>query len=364
MALRILVAPVNWGLGHATRCIPLIRELAGRGFDVSLGSDGLALELLRKEFPQLACFELPAYNIRYHVGGSLSLKLLLQSYRVLRAMKHEENWLKQNAVHGRWQAIISDGRFGLWSREIFSVIISHQINFMMPGGFGWISPLVNGINHARLRKFHRIWIPDEPGEANLAGLLSHTGCFPEKSRFIGIQSRLKKPAEAEIRWELLVLLSGPEPQRTVLEKIIAAQLALFSPGRVLFIRGTNAGSLSVSNRLVEIRNLATSSEISEAMESAACVLSRSGYSTVMDLVSAGRRAILIPTPGQTEQEYLAAYLSKRKMFCSVVQKKLNLAHAFSHAMELSHPVFRQSDNLLSGALDELENDVLSGDLRN
>src|SRR6478735_944396 len=230
---RILVAPLDWGLGHATRCIPIIRELVRRRAEVFIASSGQALILLRLEFPELIFFELPAYRMHYSKRLPFSVNLFLQAPKFLKTEKLEHDQITKVVEEHKIDLIISDNRVGCWSDKVPSVFITHQINLQMPLLLKWLEPSVNRLNHRWINRFTHCWIPDEV-ENPISGKLSSTQNI--NARFIGILSRFKQLAGVEKKYDLLVLLSGPEPQRTVLEEILLKQLMNFS-GKVFFARG-------------------------------------------------------------------------------------------------------------------------------
>lgn len=298
---NILVAPLNWGLGHATRCIPIIRELEKHGFTPILASDGIALQILQKEFPHLQALTLPSYEIEYAKnGGDFKWKLIKNSPKMIDAIFSEKKvvkkWIKEYDLHG----IISDNRLGVYSKKIPSVFITHQLN-VLSGKTTWIS---SKLHQHFIKKFSECWVPDIEKQPNLTGKLGHLKKNKLNLTYIGPLSRLEKK-ELPIKYNLMVILSGPEPQRTYLEEKLRKEVRLLE-GKVLFIRGV-IESEQTKEQLenVTFYNFMTSDEIEIAFNESELVLCRSGYTTVMDLAKLGKKAFFIPTPGQFEQEYLA-----------------------------------------------------------
>ena len=335
---KILIAPLNWGLGHVTRCIPIIDELLRQGAEVILASDGAALELLKKEYPHLPCHALPAYNIRYPFE-SMVLSMAFQMPKILRGCLKEHFWLNNFLKKNKIDIVISDNRFGLYNNKVKSIFMTHQINIAAPFQF-----MVNKINHYFIKKFDVCWIPDFENAPNLAGQLSHfEGENALKIQYLGSLSRMKKYA-AEKKYRAIFVLSGPEPQRTILEgKIIEQlqkegnQLEVPPQSRLsrdvvppyLLIRGVTINDgFNINCKNIEIHNYLTTKDLNQKILESEVMVARSGYSTIMDLVNLEMRAILIPTPEQTEQEYLATELMKNHIFYSQTQEELNLKHAF------------------------------------
>jgi UDP:flavonoid glycosyltransferase YjiC (YdhE family) len=303
---RILVAPINWGLGHATRCIPIIRKLQERGFTPILASDGAALQLLQKEFPQLKSFELPPYNITYTRRGSLlKWKLLLDTPSILKNIKKEKQATRALVEDLNLDGIISDSRFGVRHKHIPKVFITHQLN-VLSGNTTFLSSRV----HQRyMQKYDECWVPDVPGKGNLSGYLGHVKEPGAHIRYLGIISRFSK-RETNPLYHYTVLLSGPEPQRSILEVILLREFEQIQV-KTLFIRGviTNQ-SLTSRNANLEIVNYLYGEELEKALNNSSVIISRPGYTTLMDLAKLEKKAFFIPTPGQFEQEYLAARMFK------------------------------------------------------
>ena len=353
----VIVAPLNWGLGHATRCIPIIQALEQAGATVILASDGGALDLLRREFPHLRAIELPAYNIQYPFR-SMIISMFFQGHKILRGCILEYFYLKNLLKTEKIDVSISDNRFGFFNRRVKSIFMTHQVQILMPIRF--LQPFVNAVNHFFIRRFDALWVPDVAENPNLAGDLAH-GFFVEKLakqlkiKYLGTLSRMKS-FETDIKYRAIIVLSGPEPQRTILEEKILIQLDKFigSNNNLLeknekgtpqyfdqfcLVRGISNKKLDVKNikniNKIEIHNVLTSKELNKKIMESDAVICRSGYSSLMDLVTLQKRAILIPTIGQTEQEYLAAELARQNRFICQEQNALDLEHALSELPKTS-----------------------------
>lgn len=305
-AKNILVAPLNWGLGHATRCIPIIRELEKNGFTPILASDGIALQLLQKEFPHLQSLTLPSYEIEYAKNGSdFKWKLIKNSPKMIEAIFAEKKIVKKWVAEFNLLGIISDNRLGVHSKKIPSVFITHQLT-VLSGKTTWIS---SKLHQHFIKKFTECWIPDFEKIPNLTGKLGHIKNTILNLKYLGPLSRLEKKA-LPIQYDLMVILSGPEPQRTFLEEKLKNEVRLFA-GKVIFIKGIIETEQKIEvDENVTYYNFMTSTEIENAYNESEIVLCRSGYTTVMDLAKLEKKAFFIPTPGQFEQEYLAKRLKR------------------------------------------------------
>ena len=335
---KILIAPLNWGLGHATRCIPVINALLQEGFQPVLAGDGDSLELLKKEFPQLKSYPLPSYEIRYTKNGKfLKYKLLIDLPGIQKVIKKERLAVEKIIEKEHISGIISDNRFGVFSDKVPSVYITHQVNVLS----GLTTFFTSKFHQKIISKYDECWVPDYRGENSLAGKLSQADLPGLNLKYIGPLSRFNNeipPKEGRInniKYDIMVLLSGPEPQRTLLEEKLLKELKDY-PEKVLFVRGVISDKKeselkNTENSNIKIVNYLLQDELQEAVAGSEIIVSRSGYSTIMDLSAMQARAFFIPTPGQEEQEYLAKYLERQKTapFASQKDFKLDLLEKIS-----------------------------------
>ncbi len=324
---RVLVAPLDWGLGHATRCIPIIHALLQAGCTVTLAGEKKQAVLLQREFPELEMIFLKGYRIKYPRKGIFFMPLMwMQLPKILRAIHYEKAWLEvqQSIMHGKWDLVISDNRYGLHHPDLNTVIISHQLGII--SGMGkYFDNLLVKYTHRWLNAFQQVWVPDFPGEVNLAGVLSRPQVMPDNVKYIGPLSRMK-PENLDPK-HVLVMLSGPEPQRSILERKLNAQLEKLDYP-CLFVRGLPRNKNTIHPRKnIRFVNHLTSAELSKAIAEAKFVICRSGYSSIMDLIRMKKKALLIPTPGQTEQIHLAHHLASKGWFAVTNQKNIDLSRA-------------------------------------
>lgn len=326
---KVLVAPLDWGLGHATRCIPIIKLLIESGAEVILAFDGRAAQLLKEEFSEQKHIHLKGYRIRYSKTFSMALMIAIQIPKIILSIIREHSDLKKIIRNEQPDIVISDNRFGLWNKKIRSVFITHQLMVKCPPRLKILEPLIHRIILGFVKKYNECWIPDVESGENLSGDLSQKYALAANAKFIGWLSRFdsEKLISAQKKYDLLVLLSGTEPQRTVLEKILTEQIQKTNY-RALIVRGVTEEQkqFSQQNNLTFVSRL-NSGELFAAIHESEIIICRPGYSTLMDLAATGKKAILIPTPGQTEQEYLSDELAKKNIFYSTSQSKFMLADA-------------------------------------
>ena len=296
-------------MGHATRCFPIIQGLLKANFEPILASDGAALVLLQKEFPFLKSYTLPSYNIKYSKSSfHLKWKLLFSVPAVISAIKKEQKLIAEIVKNEEISGIISDNRFGVYNAAIPSVYITHQLH-VLSGNTTWMT---SKFHQKIISKFNECWIPDVENEPNLSGKLGHLKNNTFNTKYIGVLSRFKQQKTA-IKYDLLVLLSGPEPQRTLLEKKLLTALKTYK-GTILFVRGIFSNEEKpISKTNFKIENYLLSKDLEKAIQQSNLVISRSGYSTIMDLSVLEKKAFFIPTPGQFEQEYLAEILQEKQI---------------------------------------------------
>ena len=336
---------LDWGLGHVTRSVPIIQGFLDEGAEIVIAGAGRAGDLLQKEFPQLSYIALPAYAPTYS-GGDMVLDMAKQAFHFLKVIDEEHKLLQSLIDEHQFDIVISDGRFGMHTKKRPCIMIAHQIALQMPGIMKLAEPLVNLKNRSYLNKYTEVWIPDHSTPQNLSGKLSHIKGLPNSYKFIGPLSRLRNVDDKTIPNSVLVLISGPEPQRSTFQKLIEAQLPL-SPYQFVIVEGRPEKAITGNAHDNTIRSIPylTGTELSTEIAKADMIVCRSGYSSIMDLAALGKKALLIPTPGQTEQEYLAKHLSKHSNFVVQQQNKLDLKAGLAQLAK------KEPDNSLSGSRD-------------
>ncbi len=355
---RILICPLNWGLGHASRDVYLISCLIEQDYEVIIGGEGATLKFLQNEFPGLTYIYLPSFQVRYSYNYPAWLMITLLLPHIIRCIVREKKLLHKVIKDYKIDLVISDARYGLWNSTIPSVIITHQISFKLPFLFKPLQYPLHIINRAAISRFSQCWIPDFPASPNLSGDLSHRYKMPVNSLFIGTLSRFMKTGNetntSAKAFEVVVILSGPEPQRSIFEKVTTDQLSL-SDRKSIIICGKPDNKIpeNLTNNCTKVPYL-TGDELRTVLESSKYIICRSGYSTIMDLISLKKTALLVSTPGQTEQEYLARYLEKQGLFLYSKQKDFKLEEAINMLDEFSpKTLFSKRFDLLDRAMEEL-----------
>lgn len=315
---HVLVAPLNWGLGHASRSIQIIQELLSRDLKVTIASDGDSLLFLSKEFPQLTCLELPSYKVSYN-GSGFYTNFIQNTPKILSAIAKEKSMAEKIVRDISADMIISDSRFGFHAKTTCNVIVSHQLQLRGPSKT--ITQLINLTNKKLLNAFDEIWVPDYPNR-KLSGMLSDCSAF-ENVKYIGPLSSLDNRVDnltAEKKNNIGIVLSGPEPARTVLEEKLLKELKDYK--NVILIRGGHDLPAIKGNQEWEVINLADRKTVNNVLLESKIIISRSGYTSIMDFDKLNIGAILIPTPGQTEQEYLAESLKAENNFVKVKEENI------------------------------------------
>lgn len=316
--LRVVFSALDWGLGHTTRSLPLFRALLEEEVDLVFAGSPIQREWVNAYFPEIDCLDLPGYPVRYsRTARGLLPRLMVQLPGFWNQVKKERAWLKEKQKKYQWDGLISDNRYGFWHPEVESVFITHQLRIQTP----WGSRLTSWVQQAHyrwMRPFDHIWVVDqEESSLSLAGDLSHPSRLPPGCEYIGWLSAMEPNSrEANPQGPLLILLSGPEPQRSMLSDLLWDQVQAREGGQpIWFVEGNpEAPVRKPRSRRVQHWTHWTAEELNQGVAEAERVICRSGYSTIMDLLRMGKPGILLPTPGQTEQEYLGRRLKALSWF--------------------------------------------------
>jgi UDP:flavonoid glycosyltransferase YjiC (YdhE family) len=354
----ILVCPLEWGLGHAGRMIPVIRKLIAMNQNVLIASGDTHREFFEKEFPGLRFIRFPGFRIRY--SGKLPqylvifLKTPLLVYHSVREHIAVKRLIRKNNI----DIIISDSRIGLWNRDVKTVLVTHMLRIPHPR---WIKFLENAglpVTRIVLRKFSFCYVPDLPDEINVSGKLSHNITLPPNVRYTGVLSRYNTDGftgdQRTQSYYCTVILSGPEPQKSMLgEKLIPVLKASGKPCVILEGRPGSETRATVRDNITFINHLSTG-EMKKLILSSENIITRSGYTSLMELISLGKSALLIPTPGQPEQEYLAGLMSEKGWFRMITQPEItSKIDIESPKVTFPGKIMEESYRYLSLCLEEL-----------
>jgi len=346
LSKKILYGVLNWGLGHASRSIPIIQFLVSKGFELIIASDGEALELLKKEFPNLYFEKIEPYNAFYSKTKKyFDLTIFKQLNKFSKTIKKEHSQTQKLIEKHNISYIISDNRYGVYSKKIPSTIICHQINLQHKNSF--IQKQMNIIHSKMLDKFNEIWVLDfkeNPICGNISNKIFLEKRIQNKIKYLGLISRMKKQNLA-IEYKFCIVLSGPEPQRTLFENILINQTKTIND-KIAFVRGTNVYKQKIkSSENIEVFDLLESKRLNEIINKSEIVVCRAGYSSIMDILKLKKQAILVPTPGQTEQEYLAKNLDNKKWFYSQNQSAFNVKIALKESLKYNVPNMFFQENI-------------------
>jgi len=314
---NILICPLDWGLGHATRCVPIIKALSEQGHKVIIAADNEPLAFLQKEFPEADFIKFPGFRPIYSRGNSQTLKMLSSFPGALNDFRKDHQAVESIVKNYNIDAIISDNRFGCWSDLVHSVFITHQLHIQIPRRWRFASPIINIFNNGYIKEYDELWIPDVDYKLSLSGRLSHPADKKIKTSYIGLLSRFSSDNQEDEERDnkYLVILSGPEPQRSMFEDIVLKQAAKIKD-KVLILRAkpdTHDFPRNIPDN-VSMFNHVDDELFVELINSSENIICRGGYSSLMDLVRLNRNAYLVPTPGQTEQEYLCSHLERLGYF--------------------------------------------------
>ncbi len=347
---RILVCPLNWGIGHAARLVPIINELIEAGHEVIIAADKDPLAFLQIAFPKLEFVVFSGFEPFYSLRNTQVFNTLTSVFSIQKAAAADHRFVENLVKTRNISGVISDNRFGAYSRQVPSVFITHQLHIKVPLFLSPFRFFVDGFNHFFIKRFTECWVPDFEFSPTLSGKLSHPPIAGLPVHFIGPLSRfagLNGLEDAKpIKYDVLALLSGPEPQRTLLEMKIIREINGL-PIKVCILRGKPGfdKKLKQTDKL-HLFNHANDELLLDLMQSSNFIISRSGYSTIMDLIALKKKAFFVPTPGQTEQEYLARRMSGNSWFNWGKQEHFDIMYALAGRNGFEPPVFSASPNLL------------------
>jgi len=349
---KVLLCPLDWGIGHATRCVPIIQKLHEAGLEVIIAADNRPYDFLRKEFPGLQILRFPGKKVSYPKGSGMVRKMILSGPAFLMSFRKEHRKLVEIVEKTGADIVISDNRYGCWHPVKPSVFITHQLEIQVPSSLGLLQLLLRNVIHSYIRHYRECWVPDFELHRGIAGNLSHPASMLPNIYYIGILSRfsskIQEIEDADIPvYHLMGMLSGPESQRTILEEKIVSQLRKLNLQAVIVRGVTESDESYVIDGHIHVFSHLETSVMQQFMKKSAMIVARSGYSTIMDVVTLGKPAIFIPTPGQTEQEYLARYLMDKKIFFSMPQKSFDLIYALELSKNFPGMVIRNDYKELS-----------------
>lgn len=343
MGKRVIVAPLDWGLGHATRDVPVIHHLKEAGHEVILVADGRPYDFLSQRFPELQIIRCAGYDITYPRSDQFMVHMAKSGPRIAKALKEEQRAAEWIAAETKADVIISDNRLNFRSPHTRNIFITHQLRVKA----GLLTVAASALHRRFYSKFDEVWIPDHAGKNNISGDLAYLKRPKKNYRYIGPLTRfsLVKTKMNSKGKQLLFLLSGPEPQRTLFENIIIRELKK-NPVPALILRGQPGQPHSSEPVLhVSMLNHLNDEELAAAVSDSYAVVSRGGYSTLCDLTAANKKLICVPTPGQTEQEYLGKYLAGKNMMVTASQTKFSLRKALAQLDKVEEFSFPQTSGL-------------------
>lgn len=323
--MRIIYAVCSWGLGHATRSLPVIRKLKEEDNDLTIISNGRSLDLLKKEIGDEAkYYDIPDYPMLLSENSrQFMAKSVVYWPSFIARMESGLQALNKILQKRKYDRIISDARYDMYSKKIPSFFITHQIRIMNPLRIGIFERGSETFNLFFFKRFFGVIVPDFEKD-NLSGDLSHNlnKIDENKLHYAGVLSDFKKKKKKK-DIDYMISISGPEPQRTILEKKIISKVNDLS-GKIIITLGKTESIKKFSKKNIETYSFLSKEKREDFLNRSKLVISRSGYSTILDLAVIGTKALMIPTPGQVEQEYLGKYHNKKKTFYSVNQENINL----------------------------------------
>ncbi|KYK26993.1 hypothetical protein AYK20_03045 [Thermoplasmatales archaeon SG8-52-1] len=323
--MKVFYSVCSWGLGHATRSLPVIRKLIKEDNEVTIISNGRSLDLLKKELGNnIDYYDIPDYPMLLSKNSrQFMAKSVVYWPSFIAKMESGLQRLKKLLENKKCDLIISDARYDMYSRKIPSFFISHQMRIMNPLRIGIFERGSEIFNLFFFKRFAGIIVPDYQ-EDNLSGDLSHNlnRIDENKLHYVGVLSDFKKK-KLKKDIDYLISISGPEPQRTMLEEKLLPHVKDLN-GKTIITLGKTESIDKLNRKGIETYSFLPKDKRQEFLNRTKLVISRSGYSTILDLAVIGTKALMIPTPGQVEQEYLSKYHNKKNTFYSINQDKIDI----------------------------------------
>ena len=374
--MKILVAPLDWGLGHATRCVPIVKEFLRQGAEVELAVVKANAGFFREVFPELRQRVAPGYNVVYpKYGFNMALWLLKNSAHLNAVMRYEKRYAEEMVERHGYDVLFSDNRFAFFSKKAYSVYMTHQRRIAFPPAVAALEGVGVRWHRARMRNFDEVWVPDVESAPGYAGALSHLPSLrgaenAPKVKFVGPLSRFDEvvgslktsgldagelPAGSlkAGKYRVVAVISGVEPARTQFENRLR-DILRDVPGNHLMILGKpQAPRRRWTEGNIEFVTHLPTGDFASAVRNADWVISRGGYSTVMDMAYLGAKCVFVPTPGQYEQVVLARDLATAGYAVSIPANRLSvesLLDAFNKNVALPRP---ESSGVLENAVKDL-----------
>lgn len=331
----ILIAPLDWGLGHTTRCIAIIKTLQQQNYFVIVAATPKQQIVLQQEFANLQYIDLFGYNIKYSKNSTfLAAKIVAQIPKIVKCIYKEHKWLNQLLQQQKIDIVISDNRYGLYNKNVHCIFMTHQLEIQTGNSF--LNRIAQKINYHFINKYNMCWVPDINSKNNIAGVLSAPTVVPKTTtHYVGVLSRFDKNTTTNIEYDICIMLSGVEPQRTILENKIVEQLHNFNNKKILLLRGLPNVATQLKIENIVVKNHLQGKELQQAINSSQLIIARSGYTTIMEILALQKPLIVIPTPKQTEQEYLAKYLNNKKYCLAYTQTEFSINKAIEDAAAFS-----------------------------
>lgn len=356
--LHILISPLDWGLGHASRCIPVIDQLIKAGHKVTIAGYGRSIILLQKEFPHLNSIEMQGFSPSYSKAGNMVLHLLMLLPHFMGSIFREHRNLKKLLTQYSFDIIISDNRYGFWNKQICSIFITHQVMIKTPAWLRFAEYPLYRISRMLICNFDECWIPDYKESPGLSGYLTHKYPLPKNAKFIGPLSRFQKPETLSDKKpddvKITAIISGPEPQRSLFEDLIAKQLNESNHSSTIVSGKPESEKAVIANARLTILPHLSTAKMCSLISSSSLVICRSGYSSVMDLHVLGVKALFVPTPGQTEQIYLAELHQNAGAVLWREQESLNLKVDIGAALKFTGFIYTTAELSINATVADLK----------
>jgi len=337
--MRIMYAVCSWGYGHVTRSLPIIRRFIKEGHEVVCVATGQPRYMLEQELGhfdnQVEIVDVKDYPLPYTQNpDAFFFKFLATSPTMLIRIQKENDWVAKDTARRKYDLIVSDNRYGIYNKRVPSFLMTHQLRMLAPGRVRFMEWGTEKFVSFFQDYFTKFIVPDFE-EDDLCGDLCHNLTQYKKGKiaYIGVISDFPYDPTMEKDLDGYISISGPEPQRTSYERTLRKQVGELKGKWIMSLGKKKAPVERIGN--VKVVPYLTTKDRAETLSRTDFVITRSGYTTLMDICMGGHKALLSPTPGQTEQEYLSAIHNKKGTWYSVDQDKIDLLEGIKKAKKFT-----------------------------
>ncbi|MEK6968538.1 MAG: glycosyltransferase [Nanoarchaeota archaeon] len=326
----------NYGLGHATRMLPVIMKLIEQGEKVTIVAKGNSLLMLKNELGDASNYELMQYEVplKFSDKGFSMFETLKAGPSFISLISSQKKWLENFSAKEKIDRVIADGEIGYHLKNKKSFFVNNQLRLLPGSLLGDGTELLTDVFS---KGFEKVIVPDDEN-GTLGGLLTSKTRFYDKKRlaYVGILSSIRKKNVVR-NVDYFISISGPGISKEVFTRQVMEQLHLLK-GKVVVALGRPDLKEIASKGNAKIYPYLNRKQQESFLNKAKLVISRSGYTTMMELAEIDKKAFFIPTLNHPEQEYLAKFQKNSGRFHYSKQDSFNFKEDIDEAKQ--YPGFK------------------------